>query len=193
VRPRVLRAVDRIATPWKNGLGVTREIAAHPPGAALDDFDWRVSMASVGAGGPFSNFPGIDRQLSVLEGRLSLSVDGQTPVELGPESLPLAFPGDVPVDAEVLAGPVIDLNVMTRRGRFTARVEPLTIGAGTTIATPAVTIILVRTEGIVLDMPGRIGLGHDDAILIDDSGPREVRLKPSRLSQTFVIHLSQSI
>ena len=49
--------------PWKNGGGETAEIAVSPPGAALDDFDWRLSMARVETDGPFSAFPGIDRTL----------------------------------------------------------------------------------------------------------------------------------
>ena len=36
-------------TPWKNGLGQTRELACWPPGAGLDDFEWRVSVATVAA------------------------------------------------------------------------------------------------------------------------------------------------
>jgi environmental stress-induced protein Ves len=42
----VLRARDVPATPWKNGGGVTREIAVHPQGAGFDDFVWRLSMAT---------------------------------------------------------------------------------------------------------------------------------------------------
>jgi len=42
--------------PWKNGGGVTTEIAIAPEGATLDNFDWRVSTAQVDAAGPFSRF-----------------------------------------------------------------------------------------------------------------------------------------
>lgn len=37
-------------------------LAAAPPGAGLDGFDWRISCARVASGGPFSVFPGVDRQ-----------------------------------------------------------------------------------------------------------------------------------
>ena len=42
--------------PWKNGLGVTREMAVFPSGANLErgDFLWRLSSADVGTSGPFS-------------------------------------------------------------------------------------------------------------------------------------------
>ncbi|HEY9239438.1 MAG TPA: HutD family protein, partial [Burkholderiaceae bacterium] len=37
---------------WKNGAGLTREIAFGGPGAA--DFDWRISVAEVARDAPFS-------------------------------------------------------------------------------------------------------------------------------------------
>ena len=64
----MIRAADLVASPWKNGGGVTREIGAFPPGAALDAFAWRVSVADVGTAGPFSRFDGIDRTLVLLSG-----------------------------------------------------------------------------------------------------------------------------
>jgi environmental stress-induced protein Ves len=118
----LLPAADRVAVPWKNGGGVTREVAVWPPGAGFDDFDWRVSIAEVSVAGPFSTFAGIDRTMAILAGRLELRfADGC--VELDPASAPFAFAGDVACDGRPLDGPVTDLNVMTRRGRAVARVE----------------------------------------------------------------------
>ena len=65
---RILRAENYRRMRWKNGGGETAEIAVFPEGAGLDEFDWRISMARVEAGGPFSRFPGVDRTLSILEG-----------------------------------------------------------------------------------------------------------------------------
>jgi len=75
----ILKASDRKPQPWKNGGGTTREVCAFPPGATLDGFDWRLSMATVAKDGPFSAFPGIDRVLIVLAGGgLDLTLpDGQ--------------------------------------------------------------------------------------------------------------------
>ena len=119
----ILRARERFAVPWKNGGGVTREVAVHPPGSAPGDFGWRVSIAEVRAGGPFSSFPGVERQLAVLAGNLRLSIEGRRTLSLSADSPPVSFPGDVPADAEPLGAPVTDLNVMTRRGEFAARLS----------------------------------------------------------------------
>ena len=121
---RILRASDYRRMPWKNGAGETVEIAVFPVSSSVENFDWRISMASVVADGPFSMFPGIDRTLSILEGEgLSLSVEGRETVSLQTDSTPYSFPADMPTTARLKAGAVTDLNVMTRRGRFTHRVE----------------------------------------------------------------------
>jgi hypothetical protein len=190
-KPLILRAADRLATLWKNGLGVTREIAVHPPSAGLGDFDWRLSMATVDAGGPFSTFPGIDRKLAVLQGRLSLRVDSQAPIGLGPESPLLAFAGDVPVEAEVLDGPVTDLNLMTRRGRVQGAMERLVIDRPTTVEASAPTIILVRTSGVRLSSDAdRWSLGTNDAALFDPAFTQAIQIEPSAPSTLFVIRLT---
>lgn len=120
--------------PWKNGGGVTTEIMAWPPAAGLDDFDWRISMAQVAAGGPFSVFAGIDRTLAVLAGTMRLAAGDAEPVALSPQSQPYVFPGDVSTGATLIDGPVLDFNVMTRRGRVSHAVERLEFSEPTEIA-----------------------------------------------------------
>jgi uncharacterized protein len=115
------------ARPWKNGAGLTREIAAHPPGAGLDDFDWRVSVAQVVRDGPFSAFPGVDRCIVLLRGdglRLHFGAGAIDHVLDTPGS-PFVFPGEQAVEADLLGGATSDFNVMTRRGRWHAEVATL--------------------------------------------------------------------
>ena len=65
---RVLRSADHKRMPWKNGGGMTLQLAISPAGAGLEDFAWRISSAQVAMDGAFSCFPGIDRSLAVLAG-----------------------------------------------------------------------------------------------------------------------------
>ncbi|HWV09358.1 MAG TPA: HutD family protein, partial [Pseudomonas sp.] len=65
---RLIDLATTPCTPWKNGGGETRELAIEPAGAALDEFEWRISSARVTAPGGFSSFPGIDRSLAILNG-----------------------------------------------------------------------------------------------------------------------------
>lgn len=124
---RIPRASFR-RMPWKNGGGETVELAAFPEGAPLDGFGWRLSMATVARPGPFSAFPGVDRTLAVLEGRLALDFEGRRRVVLHPGSPPLSFPADLAVAGEPLDGPVTDLNLMTRRGGFRHRLSRVEAG-----------------------------------------------------------------
>lgn len=62
----VLRRADHVRQPWKNGGGVTYEVARDQGDDAR--FGWRLSFAEVNAPGPFSVFPGIDRIITLVEG-----------------------------------------------------------------------------------------------------------------------------
>lgn len=124
---RIVRSADHRAAPWKNGGGTTVEIAIHPPGASVGDFEWRLSMATVATDGPFSVFADVDRTLTVLDGEgIVLDVAGQPPATLTPRSPPHAFPGDVATGSWLVGGRVRDLNVMTRRGKWRHRVTSMT-------------------------------------------------------------------
>lgn len=104
--------------PWKNGAGLTREIAFG--GASGTDFDWRLSVAEVERDAPFSAFPGVDRCIVLLRGdgmRLR-SGDGRIDQWLTEPLAPFGFSGDVALEATLAGGPSSDLNVMTRRGVF---------------------------------------------------------------------------
>ena len=135
---RILRAGNYRRMKWRNGGGETTEVALFPENAGLDDFDWRVSMARVESAGPFSLFPGVDRTLSILEGEgIVLDIEGRS-VTLTEVSAPYCFPADAVTNASLVAGPITDLNVMTRRGRHAHRVAryevdgllELAVGAG---------------------------------------------------------------
>ena len=109
--------------PWKNGAGLTREIAFGGPSAA--EFDWRISVAEVAHDAPFSAFPGIDRCITLLRGagmRLRAD-DGSLDHALTTPLAPFRFSGDVSLTATLLGGACSDFNVMTRRGRCRSEVD----------------------------------------------------------------------
>ncbi|MFF7637670.1 HutD family protein [Kitasatospora sp. NPDC008050] len=113
-----LPAAARTPSPWRNGAGVTREVAADPAG------DWRVSLALVAADGAFSLFPEFDRVLTVVDGPgLELTVGEAAAVTIAPLR-PFAFSGALPTTARLLGGPVTALNLMTRRPGATVTLTP---------------------------------------------------------------------
>ncbi len=166
--------------PWRNGGGVTYEVASSPARSDLNDFDWRISIAEVEAGGPFSTFAGIDRTIVLVEGEwMALTVDGRRH-RFGVRQ-PFGFDGGAETTCEV-AGPSRDLNVMTRRGRATASVaiadadssQLAPLGGGP----DACEIVLVcLTPGVVLaDGSGtEVELNALDAAVSTGSAPPTVR------------------
>jgi environmental stress-induced protein Ves len=165
--------------PWKNGGGETTEIAVFPEGASLDDFGWRISRARVERSGPFSPFPGIDRTIVTVDGEgIVLRPEGKAPVRLTRDAPPFSFAGETPIESDVIGGAVIDLNAMTRRGRFRHRLtvvdgaEPFEIAAkpGETIALLPSGRTTIRTQA------GEIELSANDAVLLtEDDGRVNVR------------------
>jgi environmental stress-induced protein Ves len=109
--------------PWKNGGGSTREIACWPQGAGVDSFGWRVSVATIAQAGPFSAFPGMDRQIMLLDGDGVRLVSTAAGIDhaLRQRWQPFAFSGDAALDCRLLGGTSTDFNVMTRRGQWSAR------------------------------------------------------------------------
>jgi environmental stress-induced protein Ves len=115
---RILRAAEATLQPWKNGLGLTRELAGYPSGAGMDDFLWRCSVAEVVGDAPFSRFDGIDRQIVLLEGAgFTMTLDQQRTHALHQPLQPFAFAGEAQVAVTLADGPTRDFNLMLRRGR----------------------------------------------------------------------------
>lgn len=116
---RVLGPEDFRQMPWANGKGMTTELAREDrEGRIL----WRLSRASVVEDGPFSIFPGVERNLTVLTGP-GFRLNGQG-IELEARPfIPVAFAGDVPVTASDVSAPSDDFNIMTDRSLPKPRVE----------------------------------------------------------------------
>ncbi|MFI7388796.1 HutD family protein [Streptomyces sp. NPDC049813] len=160
---RALPAADRAAVAWKNGGGVTREIAAAPPDADMAGFLWRVSIADVAADGPFSAFPGVDRTLTMIEGAgMELTVGaGGTLVDA--PYVPQDLPGDVTTGCRLLGGPVVNLNVMWRRDALPTPPAVAVVRGRLPLAPCTTLVVALTADGASL--PG-LTLGRHDAALV---------------------------
>lgn len=118
----IIRYAELEAHPWRNGGGVSRELAARSVTATGDTpagpgWDWQVSIAELSSAGGFPAYPGMDRVLTVIDGELLLlRVDGtERPLE---KHRPFRFSGDADSAAALPTGDVRGLNVVTRKGVF---------------------------------------------------------------------------
>lgn len=187
---RIIRAADYRRMRWKNGGGETIEIVTSPPGASLDDFHWRVSMAHVASAGPFSHFAGIDRSLAVIAGDgIALQLGGRGEVRLTCDAAPYAFPGDLPVEAMLFGGPIDDLNVMSRRSRYRHLLSRLRIAGRTTLPRHGdIMIVLVRGGGAKLRCARQSEVIDDgDTIVLDEAEKTEVEIAPEKAAELFVV------
>lgn len=117
-RSQVIAANEYRRERWKNGTGWTREILRVPD---QTDWYWRLSIAEIERDGPFSVFPGVDRELVLIRGnglRLRFS-DGEVR-ELQPPHDRIRFAGEREVASELLDGPTHDFNLMWRRDAVVA-------------------------------------------------------------------------
>jgi environmental stress-induced protein Ves len=172
-RSRVIPSYEYRRSRWKNGAGWTREIHAEPSGR--DDWDWRLSIAEVGADGPFSTFPGVDRELVLLSGEgMRLRFDDDV-AEVMPPYGRHRFPGEARVHGELVAGPTHDFNLMWRRERYVADLwrRPL-VGAMVLFAEPGSTWIvhLLAGHARFADASGLPDLAMGDTAILEAGDAR---------------------
>ena len=133
---KIVRISELAEVRWKNGGGVTREIAESRDGERLV---WRLSMADVASDGPFSDFAGLTRILTVIDGTglELLTPHGTLRADF---AVPIRFDGGLRAVARLTNGAVRDLNLMFDPERLEGDVAPisgpchLSVGGGGAIA-----------------------------------------------------------
>ncbi|MFP5480514.1 MAG: HutD family protein [Alphaproteobacteria bacterium] len=148
---RHLTPENYIRQPWKNGRGSTTELwRLEREGRLLV----RLSRAAVVEDGPFSVFPGIERNLTVLSGPGFRLTGAGLDFRCEP-LVPVAFPGDIEVMATETNGQQSDdFNVMTARSLPRPEVilaQNDDLPAGGTLALYALGPCLVNGEGVNRD------------------------------------------
>ena len=122
---QVIRFAQLEAKAWRNGAGLTREIARLPEAGPLttdtsrsgDSWAWRVSIADVTSAGDFSLFPEMERVLTVIEGD-QIVLKGDDWEKSLEKYQPHRFSGEIAVQGILPKGNIRDLNVITRTGSF---------------------------------------------------------------------------
>jgi len=191
---RVIRSSDYRRMPWKNGAGETAEIAIAPATAALDAFDWRISMARVDGDGPFSAFAGVERTIAILDGAgIRLQVAERSAVELTPGSAPYTFPADVATSAALLGGPITDFNVMTRRGRVShsVRLEGLSAAAPVRISAAGTLVFCVDGRVRASSANAVLSIGPRDSVLFESEDP-PVRIAPDPQATVLIVEFASA-
>jgi environmental stress-induced protein Ves len=164
-------------TPWKNGGGVSVEIAAEHDPALGEDWKglvWSLSRTGFAGPSPFSDLSGMDRIIAVVGGvGLTLRAwDGGADVVVGPPFQPTPFDGGRRVDG-VPDGAVTVANVMGRRAAV--RIGLRFLHAGDRARVVADVVLLHACAGAVrLSVDGAARTLGEDAALRADGAALDV-------------------
>jgi uncharacterized protein len=161
--------------PWKNGGGVTIDIAVSMlPGFAPGGWEgivWRFSRTAIVTPGPFSDLSGFDRQLMLVSGQGLMLETPVGEIDVRQPFMPVRFAGETSIVSRLEAGPVEVVNLIGDRSRVSIDLSCLSGGA--TDSYPAgVRIIYAATSSCELSINGKpceIVAGHAMRI---DAGER---------------------
>ena len=171
---QILRTGDFAKLAWKNGLGVSHVIASEPRAAGYDTVNWQVGTTEFGFDCPFSSLPGMDRQFMLLSGRgvelHCIDVISGVDLRLAVDRpfVPFAFSGDWQTTCRMLGEPVQVFNVMTRRGRASAKIGlPRWTGPLYCEQREGETLVAVLLSGSVRIAGEAAPLAPNEAVLLD--------------------------
>jgi hypothetical protein len=159
----LLQPSDYRRTPWKNGGGITIDIA--------EQDSWRFGRTPITAPGPFSDYTGFDRVQVLVAGRgLVLDTpDGE--IDVRAPFKPVAFTGETPIASRLEAGPVEVVNLIGSRAQV--RIDLQVLRAGAAIGRSAGTHLAYAADGpAALAIDGAAHrLAADHTLRIDMASP----------------------
>lgn len=177
-------------TLWKNGGGITSQLAISPLNASLDNFDWRISVAEIQFDSDFSKFSGCDRALVVWNGN-GIVLGGVSILPL----VPTLFSGENDSHATLIDGAVSDLGVIWKRGEFRAEMNvvrdlaQVVTGMGSSVSV-AVALLFIARGTLEVNLPqvsrDLTSLSARDALLLESPEHEGALLASARLSSDFI-------
>jgi uncharacterized protein len=112
------------AIPWKNGGGLSTDIATDATGGEI----WRFGRTPISVAGPFSDYTGYDRVQVLINGR-GLVLDGPDgEIDLRTPFKVVRYKGELPLVSRLEAGPVEVVNLIGLRAKVTVDMQMLDTG-----------------------------------------------------------------
>ena len=164
----IQRFSEHLKAPWPNGRGMSYEIASQTPG--VSGWTWRVAIAPVVEDCDFSYFANVHRQLLIISGGdMVLDVGGEI-VICKPGEVAV-FAGDIATTAKLVDGPIVDLNLMTVRGKASGVMTHITRPG--LLPKAEMLVCVSETAEITVD-DQLVTLHHQDAFL--DASSNQIKL-----------------
>jgi uncharacterized protein len=174
-------------TPWKNGGGVTIDIAdAYAPGATAGSWSgmlWRLGRTRIVEPGPFSDLTGHDRILTVIGGRgLVLEIAGGEALDVREPFRPVRFAGEDRITSRLEGGPVAVFNLMSDRKH--AIDVTIMNGQDARKLGAAINIIYAIEDSEVVVSGQAFALKADEALRSDEGG--ELTMRSGRVALSTI-------
>ncbi|MBX9875149.1 MAG: HutD family protein, partial [Beijerinckiaceae bacterium] len=160
--------------PWKNGGGITLDIAdATAPGADPSGWEgmvWRLGRTAIVQPGPFSDLTGYERLQAVIVGS-GLVLDGSSgAIDLRRPFVPVRYDGGLPLVSRLENGPVEVVNLIVDRALASADLVVPMPGEAVPLA-PAIHILYAPGEAVTARCGGEeIAVPGGHALRIDAEG-----------------------
>ena len=181
-------------SPWKNGGGVTLDIAESGEGSSPGSWDgliWRFGRTVIAVPGPFSDLAGFERRQMVVRGRgLVLETPDGEIDERRPFS-PVCFQGETQIQSRLEAGAVDVVNLMGNRRRTRIDLQVLEFKSERRLLA-GIHILYAADEPCALDFGKskvRHDLGQGHAVRVDTDGTIAVSILAGRmiLASVFLV------
>jgi environmental stress-induced protein Ves len=170
--------------PWKNGGGVTLDIAtAQRPGGSggWDGVIWRFGRTAIVSEAPFSDLSGYDRWQVVVSGAGLVLETPSAPIDLREAFRPVTYDGGLPIRSRLEQGPVEVVNLIGDRLLVATALAVPAIGETTTL--PAgLHIAYAPAEAAAMTLDGRrtaLPAGH--ALRIEADGATAFAVEAGRV------------
>jgi environmental stress-induced protein Ves len=142
-------------TPWKNGGGVTVDIAEHEDA-------WRFGRTPITTSGPFSDYSGFDRAQVLVAGRGLVLQTPDGDIDVRTPFKPVSFAGETKIVSRLESGPVEVVNLIGNRAKV--RIDLQVLRAGATLGRSAGTHLIYAPQGpaaLAIDgAPYRLSADH---------------------------------
>lgn len=140
---------------WRNGRGVSWDIASDQPFGQNAEFGWRFAIAEIAVTGPFSVYGSVDRIFTLLDGDgVDLIFANGRKLQAHKPFVPLDFPCDIATDCTLAGGLCRALNLFTSRGLWKASVKVIAL-SGKTVAVPKASLVYALQGDMTIETQTR--------------------------------------
>ena len=177
-------------TPWKNGGGVSIEIARQGgPSWADMGVAWHFGRTTIAGNGPFSDLSGYERLQVVVKGSGLVLVTPDSEIDLRQPFRPQRYDGGLPIVTRLEHAPVDVVNLIADKAKF--RIDLRVGSPGETLTCDAGIQIIHAPAGAAAVMLGEKSctLPDDHAVRLDSDKPTALAVLSGRILIASIVQL----